>query len=149
MEEVSMFINISHLYLRMKINGQVATTQIAWVLSYVQRGVAEAWKDNLLDELAKEESEVETVAKLFKKIQDKFGETTEEERKVEQLRIIEQGERSYNKYVQEYKKITRGNSCEERSLIKEFKRGLSSIMPVWSLKLTKFCEFTPQEVGLR
>ena len=44
------------------------TTQIAWVLSYVQGGVAAAWKNNLLDELAKEESEIETMEALFKKI---------------------------------------------------------------------------------
>ena len=47
---------------------------MAWVLLYVQGGVAEAWKDNLLDELAKGESEVEMVEQLFAKIQDDFGE---------------------------------------------------------------------------
>ena len=61
----------------MKINGEAATTQIAWVLSYVQEGVAEAWKDNLLDKLVKRELEVKTVEELFKKIQDEFGEITE------------------------------------------------------------------------
>ena len=44
-----MFINVAHLYLRMKMTDEVATTQVAWVLSYVQGGIAEAWKDNLLD----------------------------------------------------------------------------------------------------
>jgi len=42
MEEVSVFINAAHLYLRMKMNGEAVVTQIAWVLSYVQEGVAEA-----------------------------------------------------------------------------------------------------------
>ena len=42
MEEVSTFINAAHLYLRMKMTDKVATTQVAWVLSYVQGGVAEA-----------------------------------------------------------------------------------------------------------
>ena len=50
-------------------------------------------EENLLDELLKEESEVETVEELFKKMENKFGETREEERKVEQLRTIEQGDR--------------------------------------------------------
>jgi len=67
----------------MKMNGEAAMTQIAWVLSYVQEGVTEAWKDNLLDKLAKKESEIETMETLFKKIWDEFGETTEEDRKVE------------------------------------------------------------------
>jgi len=62
---------------------------------------------------------------LFTKIRDDFGKTLEEERKIEQLRTIEQGRRIYNEYVQEFKKVTRGSSYEERPLIKEFKRGLN------------------------
>jgi len=41
MEEVSMFVNIACLYIRMKMMEEVATTQVAWVLSYVQGGIAE------------------------------------------------------------------------------------------------------------
>jgi len=84
-EEVSTFINMACLYLRMKMTDEVATTQVAWVLSYVQEGVAEAWKDNLLDELAKGELEVDMVEKPFTKIRNNFGETSSEERKIEQL----------------------------------------------------------------
>jgi len=42
MEEVSTFINAARLYLRIKMMDEAATTQVAWVLSYVQGGVAEA-----------------------------------------------------------------------------------------------------------
>ena len=55
------------------------------MLSYVQEGVAEAWKNNLLDELAKGESEVDMVEKPFTKIRNDFGETSSEKRKIEQL----------------------------------------------------------------
>jgi len=79
----------------------------------------------LLDELLKEESEVETVEELFKKIKNEFGETEEEEKKVEQLRTIEQKSRTCNEYIQEFKKITRENGYEGWLLIEEFKRGLS------------------------
>ena len=95
------------------------------MLSYVQRGVAEAWKDNLLDKLAKRESEIDTVEKLFTKIRNDFGETSEEERKIEQLRTIEQGRRTCDEYVQEFKKVARESSYEGRPLIEEFKRGLN------------------------
>jgi len=125
MEEVSAFINAARIYIRMKMIEEAATTQVAWVLSYVQGGVAEAWKDNLLDELAKGESEVETVEQLFSKIRNDFGETSEEERKIEQLRTIEQGGRTCDEYVQEFKKVARGSGYEGRPLIKEFKRGLN------------------------
>jgi len=45
--------------------------------------VAETWKDNLLDELSKEESEIEMVEKLFSKMRNKFEEIAEKERKIE------------------------------------------------------------------
>ena len=98
---------------------------MAWVLSYVQGGIAEAWKDNLLDELAKGESEVESAEQLFAKIRNDFGETLEEKRKIEQLRTIEQGGRTCDKYVQEFKKIARESSYKGRPLIEEFKKGLN------------------------
>ena len=41
-EEVSTFINVARLYIRMKMMEEAATTQVAWVLSYVQGGVTEA-----------------------------------------------------------------------------------------------------------
>jgi len=125
MEEVSAFINVAWLYLSMKMIGEAEATKIAWVLSYVQGGVAEAWKDNLLDKLSKGKSEIETVEELFGKIRNKFGKTAEEERKIEQLRMIEQGEKTCNEYVQEFKKVVRESSYKGQSLIEEFKRGLS------------------------
>jgi len=85
MEKVSVFINAARIYIRMKMMEEAATTQMAWVLFYVQGGVAEAWKDNLMDELAKEESEIESIKQLFTKIRNDFGEMSEEERKVKQL----------------------------------------------------------------
>jgi len=42
MEEVSTFINIACIYIRMKMTEEATTTQVAWVLLYVQGGVVEA-----------------------------------------------------------------------------------------------------------
>jgi len=127
----------------MKITEEVAATQVAWVLLYVQGGIAKAWKDNLLDELAKEESEVESAEQLFAKIRNDFGKTSEEERKIEQLRTIEQGGRTCNEYVQEFKKIARGSSYERKPLIEEFKRGLNGAI---RRKLAK-AEEPPTTIG--
>ena len=76
---------------------------MAWILSYVQGEIAETQKDNLLDELLK--GEVKMTEELFSKMRNEFGETAEEEQKIEQLRIIEQRERTCNEYVQEFKKV--------------------------------------------
>ena len=40
-EEVSMFVNMACLYIRIKIMEEVAMIQVAWVLSYVQEGIVE------------------------------------------------------------------------------------------------------------
>ena len=50
----------------------------------------------MLDELSKEELETEIVEELFSKMRNKFRETAEEERKVEQLKMIEQERRIYD-----------------------------------------------------
>jgi len=34
-EEVSVFINAASIYIRMKMTEEAATTQVAWVLSYI------------------------------------------------------------------------------------------------------------------
>ena len=85
MEEVSAFVNVARLYIRMKMMEEIAITQVAWVLLYVQGGIAEAWKDNLLNKLAKRESEVESAEQLFTKMRDNFGKILEKERKIEDL----------------------------------------------------------------
>ena len=104
---MSIFINIVYLYLRIKMTGESQLTKIVWVLSYIQKGIVEVWKDNLLNELSKEKSEVETTKELFSKMKNESRETTEKKRKIEQLRTIEQEKRIYNEYVQEFKKIAR------------------------------------------
>jgi len=45
-------------------------------------------------------------------MRNEFGETEEEERKIEQLRTVEQGGRTCDKYVQEFRKVARGSSYE-------------------------------------
>jgi len=96
-----------------------------------------------LDKLAKEESKVESAEQLFAKIRNNFRETSEEERKIEQLRTIEQEGRTCNEYVQEFKKVTRGSGYEGKPLIEEFKRGLNGAI---RRKLAK-AEEPPTTIG--
>ena len=42
MEEVKAFINVARIYIRMKMTEEAVTTQVAWVLLYIQGRVAEA-----------------------------------------------------------------------------------------------------------
>ena len=124
-EVVVGFVNACHLYTRARLGGVGNKEKISWVLSYVQGGVAETWKDNVLDEIEKGTSDVETMEELFKKMREEFGEFDKESRKADELRLLVQGPRTCDEYVQEFKRAAKGSGYEERALIDEFKRGLN------------------------
>lgn len=103
--------------------GQVGDrNKISQVLSYIQGGIAEIWKDNILDEITNRMLAVQIVEELFAKIRQEFWEFDEESRKVDELRVLEQGEKTMDEYVQEFRKATRRSGYEERALVEEFKR---------------------------
>jgi len=104
------FINACHLFIQMRM-GQVGERS-SWVLLYVQRGVAEIWKDNVLDEITKGMLLVNTVEELFTKIQQEFGEFDKESKKVDKLRLLEQGGKIVDEYVQEFRRVARGSGYE-------------------------------------
>ena len=49
------------LYLRIKMRGATIEEQIQWILSYIQEGLADIWKENILEDLEAEEMEFESV----------------------------------------------------------------------------------------
>ena len=87
--------------------------------------MAKIWKDNILDEITKGMSVVSMVEELFTKIEQEFGEFDEERRKVDELRVLEQGSKTVDEYMQEFRRAARDSRYEERALVEEFKRGLS------------------------
>ena len=52
---------------------------------------------------------VETVEELFTKMWEEFGEFDKESRKVDELRMLEQGGQTCDEYVQLFKKTSRGS----------------------------------------
>ena len=119
------FINACHLFIQMRIDQVESRSRISWVLSYVQGGVAEIWKNNVLDEILKGTSTVNTEEELFTKIRQEFEEFNEESRKVDELRVLEQGGKTVDEYVQEFRRAAKGSGYKGRVLVEEFKRGLS------------------------
>ena len=122
------FINVCHLFIQMRLGQVGERSRMSWVLSYVQRRVAEIWKDNVLDEITKETSLVNMVKELFTKIWQEFGEFDEESRKVDELRLLEQGSKTVDEYIQEFRRATRGSGYKGRALVEKFKRGLSGVI---------------------
>jgi len=98
------------------------------MLSYVQGGSADVWKENVLEELEAGKLEFKNIGEFLVEIKKEFGEGEEEPVKVAELRKLEQGGRTMEEFVQEFKRIARGSGYEERPLIEEFKRKMNGVI---------------------
>ena len=123
--KVGGFIMACRLYLKMKMRGTSVEEQVQWVLSYVQGGSADVWKENIMEELESGEIEYETVEEFFTNLRKEFGGGEEELIKAAELRRMEQGGKTMEEYVQEFKRTVRGSGYEGRPLVEEFKRGMN------------------------
>ena len=123
--KVGGFITACRLYIKMRLRGNTVEEQVQWVLTYVQGGSADVWKENVMEELEAGEVEYESVEELFTVLKRKFGAGEEELAKVVELRKIEQGGRTIEEFVQEFKRAARGSGYEGRPLVEEFKRGIN------------------------
>ena len=116
--KVEGFIMICRLFLRMKLRGNTVEEQVQWVLSYVQGGSADVWKENVMEEL-------KSVEEFLTSLKKEFGGGEEESMKVAELRKLEQGGKTMEEFVQEFKQAARGSGDEEKLLVEEFKRGMN------------------------
>jgi len=91
----------------------------------VQGGSADVWKENVMEELEAGEVEYESVEEFLTSLRKEFGEGEEESVKAAELRKLEQGGRTMEEFVQEFKRAARGSGYEGRLLVKEFKRGMN------------------------
>jgi len=123
--KVGGFITACRLYLRMKLRGTTVEEQVQWVLSYVQGGSADVWKENVMEKLESGEMEYETAEEFFTSLRKEFGRGEEESVKAAELRKMEQGGKTMEEFVQEFKRAARGSGYEGRPLVEEFKRGMN------------------------
>ena len=115
------FVTACRLYLRMKMREGTVEEQVQWILSYVQGGSADVWKENVMEELESGEVEYESVEDFLTSLKREFGGGEEELVKAAELRKLEQGGRTMKEFVQEFKRAARGSRYERRPLVEEFK----------------------------
>jgi len=123
--KVGGFITVCRLFVKMKLRGATVEEQVQWVLSYVQGGSADVWKENMMEELESREVEYKLVEEFLTSVKKEFRGEEEEPIKVVELRRMEQGGKTMEEYVQEFKRTVRGSGYEGRPLVKEFKRGMN------------------------
>ena len=95
--------------------------QVQWVLSYVQGGSADVWKKNVMEELEVGKVEYESAEDFLTCLKKEFGRGEEELVKAAELKKLEQGGRTMEEFVQEFKRATRESGYEERPLVEKFK----------------------------
>ena len=78
-----------------------------------------------MEELEVEEVEYESVEEFFTILRKEFGGGEEESVKVAELRKLEQGGKTMEEFVQEFKRAARESGYEGRPLVEEFKRGMN------------------------
>ena len=122
---VGEFITTCRSYVRMKMRERTAEEQIIWVLSYIQEGSADIWKENIMEELESGEVEYESVEEFFTNLKREFRGEEEESIKAAELRQLEQGGKTMEEFVQIFKRVARGSEYEGRPLVKEFKQGMN------------------------
>ena len=120
------FITACRLYIKMRLRGNTVEEQVQWALTYVQGGSVDVWKENIMDEIEAGEVEFESVEEFFTCLKKEFGGGEEESVKAAELRKLEQGGRTMEEFVQEFKRAARGSGYEGRPLVEEFKRGMNS-----------------------
>jgi len=86
------------------------------------------WKENTLEDLEESLLEYEIAEEFLADIKKEFGEGDEEGVKVAELKRLKQGEKTMEKFVQEFRRATRGSRYEGRLLIEEFKRGMNGMI---------------------
>jgi len=122
---VGEFVIMCRLYLRMKMREVTVEEQVQWILSYVQGGSVDIWKENMIEELKTGKMEYKTVEEFLISLKKEFGSGEGESVTVAELRKLKQGERTMEEFVQEFKRAARGSGYEGRPLVEEFKRGMN------------------------
>jgi len=115
------FISACKIYIRNKLRGETVEGQVQWALSYVQEGSADVWKENLIEELESGEMEYKSIEEFFTSLKKEFGGGEEESVKAAELRKLEQGGKTMEEFVQEFKRAARGSRYKGRLLVEKFK----------------------------
>jgi len=123
--KVGGFVTACRLYLRMKMRKATVEEQVFWILSHVQGGSADIWKENVIEKLELEEVEYEMAEEFLISLKKEFGRGEEKSTKAMELRKLEQGGKTMQKFVQEFKRTARESGYKGRPLVEEFKRGIN------------------------
>ena len=106
----------------------VVEEQIQWILSYIQGRSSDVWKENVSEDLETGNLEYEIVEEFLVDLKKEFGWGGEEVIKVAELKRLEQGSKTMEESVQEFKRAVRESEYKRRPLIEKFKWVINEVI---------------------
>jgi len=97
--KVSEFVTVCKLFVRIRMRRHAVEKQIQWIFSYMQGGLANIWKENVLEDLEPENLEYEIAEKFLANLKREFEEGNKKAVKVAKLRKLEQGGKTMKEFV--------------------------------------------------
>ena len=94
-------------------------------LIYDKEGLVDIWKENILEDLEEGVLEYKTVGEFLADIKKEFGRGDKELVKVTKLKRVEQGGKTMEEFVQEFRRVAKKSEYEGRLLVEEFKRDMN------------------------
>ncbi|KAG6806541.1 hypothetical protein H0H92_007650, partial [Tricholoma furcatifolium] len=126
MNEALSFANSCKLYMdghpEYFTNERVA---ISWVL-FMQEGLAAEWRDNFIDEMKEGGATFYSLKEFWKLFPSDFGDPDIQSTKILKLRVINQGSKTMDQHVQDFKNAARGSGYTGVPLVEEFKRSTNN-----------------------
>ena len=117
---------VYRLYIRIKIQKATVKEYIQWMLLYMQERIVNVQKENTLENLEEGVLEYENVGEFLADIRKEFREGGKESVKVTELKKLEQGRKTIEKFVQEFRRAARESKYKGRLLVEEFKRDINT-----------------------
>lgn len=97
--KISGFFIVYRLYIRMRIRNVVVEEQIQWVLLYVQEGLIDIEKKNVIENLENRNLSYATMREFLSDLEEEFGGDNNEIIKIAKLKIVEQENKTTEEFV--------------------------------------------------
>jgi len=98
------------------------------MLLYIQGESADVWKENMLEDLKGGLLKYRNIGEFLADIRKEFGRRDEELVKVTKLRRLEQGKKTMEGFVPEFRRAARESRYEGRPLVEKFKREINTMI---------------------
>ena len=111
----------------MRIREALVEKQMQQVLLYIQGRSVNIQKKNTIKDLKRELLNYKVVGKFLADLKEEFR-GDNKIMKVAELKKVEQGSRTIEEFIQEFRRTARNSEYERRPLVGEFKRGMNRVI---------------------